>query len=142
MRTVEMFVTSAPVETVWGILADVKNWNAWTPTILEITLLSGGGLRVGARYLVNQPGLKPAIYEVIRCVQNEAFAWVQKLPGGQLIADHRIASRDGATEVELSFASEGLSAHLACALFSKKLRQFVAMEARCLRQKCEAVTKA
>ena len=142
MRVVETFITSAPLETVWGILADVGHWNDWTPTILEITLLSGGGLQVGARYRVKQPGLKPAVYEVSHCIQNEAFTWIQKIPGGQFIADHRLAFKDGATAVELSFTSEGLVADVACALFSKKLRQFVATEAQCLRQKCEALTKA
>lgn len=141
MRTVETFVTSAPVDVVWGILADVVHWKDWTPTILEVTQLTRGGLQIGARYRVKQPGLRPAIYEVIDCTANEAFTWVQKLPGGQFIADHKIASKDGAAEVELSFSSKGLVADIACTLNSRKIRQFVATEARSLRQKCEALTK-
>jgi len=142
METLEKFLTPAPPETVWQILADVEHWKDWTPTILDITPLTNEGLRVGARYRVTQPGLRPAVYEVTACTPNQSFTWVQKLPGGELIADHRIATRDGATEVELSFSSRGLLANIATMPFAKKTRQSVATEARCLKQKCDATLKS
>jgi uncharacterized protein YndB with AHSA1/START domain len=134
MKAVERFVTAAPAETVWRVLADVEHWKDWTPTVLEVTPLTDEGLRVGARYRVQQPGLRPAVYEVTDCTPNVAFTWVQRLPGGELIADHRIAVREGATQVELSFSSKGLLANIAAMLFSKKIRNLVATEARSLKR--------
>jgi hypothetical protein len=90
MRVVERYVTSAPSDIIWQILADVEHWPDWTPTIIEIRPLGGMGLNVGARYLV-QPKLRLAIYEVTECIPNQRFMWVQKLPGGALVADHRLA---------------------------------------------------
>jgi len=141
MKTVERFVTSAPVEVVWQLLADVEHWRDWTPTILKITPLTDEGLRVGARYRVLQPGLQPAVYRVTHYIPNEAFTWVQKLSGGELIADHKVAVRNGATEVQLSFSSKGPSANIAAFLFSWKIRHNIATEAKNLKERSEAMMK-
>ena len=137
MRTVERFVTAARAELVWRILADVEHWPNWTPTVFEVKPLSQAGLRVGARYRVTQPKLRPAVYEVTECTPNQAFTWVQKFPGGTMIADHRLAPRDGGTEVELSFTSSGVVANLVSMMFSKLIREYVATEARSLKRQCE-----
>src|SRR5579871_6790723 len=126
MRTVESFVTSAAPQTVWQILANVERWPDWTPSMLEVRPLANTKLKAGARYHVVQPKLRPAIYEVTECVPDQSFTWVQRLPGGALIADHRIAKRDGETEVELSFSSKGLLADVVAFMFSKLIRQYVA----------------
>ena len=137
MRTVERFVTAAPAELVWRILAEVEHWPNWTPTVLEVQPLSQAGLRVGARYRVTQPKLRPAVYEVTECTPNRAFTWVQRFPGGTMIADHRLAPSDGGTEVELSFTSSGLVANLVSMMFSRLIREYVATEARSLKRQCE-----
>lgn len=92
MRCVERFTTSAPPDAIWKVLSDVEHWCDWTPTVLRIEPLTNAGLQVGARYRVTQPKLRPAVYEVIECVPNQIFTWAQKVPGGALIADHRIFS--------------------------------------------------
>ena len=137
MRTVERFVTAVRAELVWRILADVEHWPNWTPTVLEVQPLSQAGLRVGARYRVTQLKLRPAVYQVTECTPNQAFTWVQRFPGGIMIADHRLAPRDGGTEVELSFTSSGLVSNLVSMMFSKLMREYVATEARSLKRQCE-----
>jgi uncharacterized protein YndB with AHSA1/START domain len=141
MRVVERFVTSAPPAIVWQVLADLEHWRDWTPTITEIRPLSSGGLKIGARYHVVQPKLKPATYEVTECVPDRSFTWMQRLAGGALIADHRLAARDGATEVELSFTSKGLLANIATGIFSKLIREYVATEARSLKNRSETLAR-
>jgi hypothetical protein len=141
MRVVEKFVTSALPAIVWQILADVEHWPDWTPIVVEIRPLGGTGLNVGARFRVIQPKLRPATYEVTECVPNQRFMWAQKLPGGALVADHRVAPRDGATEVELSFTSKGLLANIVAAMFSTMIRECVATEARSLKNRCDALDR-
>jgi carbon monoxide dehydrogenase subunit G len=138
MRTIERFTTSARPEAVWRILADVEDWNTWTPTILEIKPLSNKGLTVGAHYRVRQPKLGSAVYEVTDCVPNQKFTWVRKFPGGAMVADHHLMSKNAETEVELSFSSSGLFANFVAALFSRMIREYVATEARSLKRKCES----
>jgi hypothetical protein len=139
MRTIQRFVTAAPPGTVWKILADVERWHAWTPTVLQIAPITSDGLHPGARYRVTQPKLRPAVYEVTECTPEDGFTWIQKLPGGFLAAGHRIAPVEGGTEVELSFQSIGLFPGVVSWMFSKRIREYVATEAKCLKQRCESV---
>lgn len=139
MKTIERCSTAASVDVVWQVLKDVEHWKEWTPTVLEITPLTDSGLKVGARFRVAQPGLKPAVYEVTACTPNQGFTWMQKLPFGGFLADHRVTARNGQTEAELSFRSQGLLAAIASALFAKKIRQYVATEAQSLKLKCDSL---
>jgi uncharacterized protein YndB with AHSA1/START domain len=141
MQAVERFATSASPETVWQVLADLEHWKDWNQTILDVTPLTDKGLQVGAQYRVAQRGVRPAVYEVTHCSENESFTWVQKFPGGQLIADHRVIVRNGATEVELSFIPKGPLANIAVLLFGNKIRSYVATEARGLKLRCEAMSQ-
>jgi len=138
MRTVQRFVTSARPEHVWSILADVEHWHTWTPTIVEIKPIGTEGLRAGARYRITQPKVGASIYEVTECTPNHGFVWVKRLWGGAFVADHRIAPLNTGTEVELSFRSTGLVAHVASMLFSNLIREYAATEASSLKQRCEA----
>jgi carbon monoxide dehydrogenase subunit G len=139
MRAVERVRTSATPDVVWRVLADVEHWRDWTPTVIEIKPLNGTELTVGARYRVLQPKLHAAVYEIKEYVPNQRFMWAQRFPGGEMIADHRIADRDGATEVELSFESKGLVAYIVGILFSKMIRDYVATEARSLKEWCDSL---
>jgi len=139
MRVVQTFVTSARPDIVWQVLADVEHWREWTPTVVEIKSLSNTRMTVGARYRVVQPKLRPAVYEVTEYVPNQAFTWVQRLPGGGMIGGHRLSSRDGATEVELSFASKGLVANIVSKMFSKLISDYVATEAKSLKSRCDSL---
>ena len=139
MRVVQTFITRARPDAVWQVLADVEHWRDWTPTVVEIKPLSNNGLTVGARYRVAQPKLRPAIYEVTECIPNQAFTWVQKLPGGSMIAGHRLSSHDGATAVELSFSSKGLVANIVGKMFSRLIRNYVAVEAKNLKNRCDSL---
>lgn len=142
MRTTEQFVTEARPDTVWQVLADVEHWHDWTPTVQKVEPLGAGGLRPGARYRVVQPRLRPAVYEVTACIPHRVFTWVHRLPGGEMIADHRIAARDGHTQVELSFSSKGLIAGIASRMLARTIREFVATEAIGLKRKCESLIRS
>jgi uncharacterized membrane protein len=138
MQTAQRFVTQATPQAVWRILEDVESWPQWTPTVLKVKPLGNGGLRVGAKYLVTQPKLRPAIYEITDCIPGRAFTWAQRMPGAALIADHRIIPNGSDTEVELSFRSEGLLANVVAKFFSKIISEYVATEARSLKARCDA----
>jgi len=139
MRVVQKFITPAGPDTVWQVLADVEHWHDWTPTVVEIKPLSNTGLTVGDRYRVVQPKLRPAIYEVTECIPNKEFTWEQKLSGGAMIAGHRLTSHDGATEVELSFTSKGLLANIVGRMFSKMISDYVEIEAKSLKSRCDGL---
>lgn len=138
MQTVERVLIQANPAAIWQTLTDVERWPRWTPTVLAVQPLTDHRLRVGSRYRVTQPKLRPAVYEVTECVPHQAFTWVQRAPGATMIADHRLTAFDGAgTEVELSFSTEGLLGAILGSMYGKRIAEFVATEARSLKKHCE-----
>lgn len=143
MQTIERVIIQASRAAIWQVLADVERWPLWTPTILQVQPLTDHGLRVGSRYRITQPKLRPTIYEVTECVPHRGFAWVRKAPGATMIADHRLNAGDGSgTEVELSFATEGLLGAILGGLYAKRICDFVRTEARSLKAHCESLDVA
>ena len=142
MQTVERVIIQATPAAIWRVLADVERWPTWTPTVEHVQPLTSDGLRIGARYRVTQPKLRPAIYEVTECAPHKAFTWVQKAAGATMIADHRLIGDATSTEVELSFATEGLMGVLLGSMYAKRIAEYVKMEARSLKAYCEKLPAA
>lgn len=142
MQVVERFFTAGSPDIVWRVLADVEHWCDWTSTVIKVEPLDNNRLKIGARYRVTQPKLLPAIYEVTKCVPNHRFTWAQKVPVGMMIADHRLKSQDGGTEVELSFATKGWLANIIGTIFSRMIRAYVATEANSLKRYCDTLAGA
>jgi carbon monoxide dehydrogenase subunit G len=139
MQTVERILVKAPPQTVWQVLEDVQRWPHWTPTVLQVEPLNADNLRVGARYRITQPKLRPSVYQVTVCDPQKALTWVQKGPGMSMIADHRLSGDSSGTEVELSFATEGLLGAILGGIYSKLITEYVATEARSLKTHCESL---
>jgi uncharacterized protein YndB with AHSA1/START domain len=140
MQTVERVIINASPAAIWQVLTDVERWPTWTPTVLDVQPLApnGHGLKVGARYRVTQPKLRPAVYEVTECAPHQAFTWIQKAPGATMIADHRLSPFSSGTEVELSFSTEGLLGSILGGMYSKRIADYIRTEARSLKQHCES----
>jgi carbon monoxide dehydrogenase subunit G len=138
MQTIERVVINASPAAIWQVLADVERWPTWTPTVLSVEPVTRDGFRVGAKYRVTQPKLRPAVYEVTERIPHQVFTWVQKAAGAKMIADHRLTAFDGSgTEVELSFSTEGLLGALLGSMYSKTIADYVKTEAKSLKQHCE-----
>lgn len=137
MQTVERVIIQATPAAVWRVLADIERWPTWTPTVEHVQPLTADGLRIGARYRITQPKLRPAVYEVTECSPHKAFTWVQKAAGAKMIADHRLIGDDASTEVELSFSTEGLMGAILGSMYAKRIAEYVKTEARSLRMHCE-----
>jgi hypothetical protein len=140
MQTVERVIINATPAAIWQVLTDVERWPTWTPTVLDVQPLApnGHGLKVGARYRVTQPKLRPAVYEVTECAPHQAFTWIRKAPGATMIADHRLSPFSSGTEVELSFSTEGLLGSILGSMYSKRIADYIRTEARSLKQHCES----
>lgn len=142
MQTVERVIIQATPAAVWRVLADVERWPTWTPTVEHVQPLTPDGLRLGARYRITQPKLRPAVYEVTECAPHKAFTWVQKAAGATLIADHRLIGDATSTEVELSFSTEGLMGAIFGGMYAKRIAEYVKTEARSLKLHCERLPAA
>lgn len=129
----------APPERVWTVLADVSRWPEWLPTVSAVEPLDAPPLTLGARYRVLQPKLRPAIWTVTLLEPGQRFAWESQSPGMRAIGDHRVApSPSGGTDVVLRVDFQGPVAFLAKLLAGGLTQDYVAREARALKERVEA----
>lgn len=128
----------ASVEEVWAILSDVERWYEWTASIKSILLLDSKPLHVGSRGLVEQPRLPRAIWQVTELVRNQGFNWEAKSLGTHTVGEHWITSdSQGGVKVVLRVRQTGWLAWIFQRWIRKITRQYVAMEAKGLKLKCE-----
>ena len=138
MRIVERFTTTAPARAVWSTLQDVTDWPKWTSSVTRVESLDSSGLRMGARFRVYQPKLRPTIYAVTVLNPGESFAWTAKMPGATMTGDHKVSIAGDTTDVELSFEMSGWLSKILEWRYRSLISQYVATEARSLKARCEA----
>lgn len=139
MRFLERIRIQASPALVWQVLAAVEQWPSWTTTMIRVQPLTADGLRLDARYRVLQPKLRPGIYEVTEYEPEKAFTWVQKIPGATMTAGHSVLADGGQTHVDLSYACEGLLGTVLGRLYGKTIAEYLAIEGRSLKARCESL---
>lgn len=128
----------APVEEVWAVVSDVERWYEWTPSIKSILLLDPKPLHVGSRGLVEQPRLPRTIWQVTELVRNQGFNWEAKTIGAHTVGEHWITpDSQGGVTVALRVRQTGWLAWIFQRWIGKITREYVAMEARGLKLRCE-----
>jgi uncharacterized membrane protein len=135
---IDVEIQAAP-EVVWAVMRDVERWPEWTPTVTSIRLLDRGPLTVGSRAIIRQPKLPPAKWRVTELDDpGSSFTWVSKAPGVRVIARHWVEACRAGSRVTLSLRFEGILAGLFARLTRELNDRYLALEAKGLKQRCEA----
>jgi uncharacterized membrane protein len=128
----------ASVEAVWRVLSDVSQWPMWLPTVSRVEPLDGNSLRLGARFVVHQPKLRPATWTVSELDEPRRFVWVARSPGVRMVAEHAVTPDSPATSrVVLRFSFGGLLGGIIGKSFSTIAQNYLAQEAASLKQRVE-----
>jgi uncharacterized membrane protein len=130
---------AAPLEVVYAVLADIRTWPQWSPTMDAVECRDPGPIRPGTTALVRQPGLRPATWEVDVVEPNRRFLWHTGGPGYRIDADHELALHPDGTVARLSVAMTGPLSGLIWVGFGRKTRRYVDMEAAALKRRSEQV---
>ena len=134
--TVEIDV---PAEAVWSALVDVPRWPEWTESMQDVRWLDDGGIRVGARARVKQPGMPPLTWTVTALDPGREFDWEASSPGVKTIGGHTVGSSGAqASTLTLSLTQSGVLARLVGALTGARTRKYVQMEANGLKRAAES----
>ncbi len=129
---------SATPDAVWRVLVDIEHWPDWTPTMMTVEALDPLPLHVGLRARVKQPGLRPNVLTVKSLEEGRRFLWTSKQPGLTFTADHVIAATPQGSRVRLFVEFTGFLAPIVGAIYGKKVRAYVAIEAESLKARAEA----
>ncbi len=142
MRYLAEVTIDAPAEEVWRVLADVRRWPDWTPTMRRVELLGDGPLGVGSRARVEQPRLRPAIWTVSDYQPGRSFGWTTKSPGLRALGDHVVLPGPDGTRVELVAELTGPLEPLTRLIYGRLFQRYVETEGASLKRICESRTQA
>jgi uncharacterized protein YndB with AHSA1/START domain len=123
-----------PAERAWALLADLRAWPQWTPTVQAVVTEVDRPAQ-GAAVTVKQPGRSPAHYVIDEVQDGRRFRWGSNTGGVAQWADHTV-SADGpdSCTVDLSFEMSGPVGGLLGRLGARRIRGFVDAEAAALRK--------
>lgn len=128
---------AAPRDAVWQALSGVDAWPDWLATISSVQPLDGRALRVGARFLVHQPKLRPATWTVTTLEVPRRFTWEARSPGLRMVADHLVDETSAGTRVTLRYDTTGWLGVPAGWLFRAITERYLAQELASLQQTVE-----
>lgn len=130
---------AAPAERIWPVLADVMRWPEWLPTVTSVEALDEPTLRIGARYRVLQPKLRPAVWSITLVEPGRRFVWESRQPGVLAVADHVVVPASaGGTSVTLSVSFSGLLGGLVGLVAGRLTRDYIGQESAALARRVGA----
>lgn len=122
-----------PAHRVWDVLAALRSWPEWTPTV-EWIRTDTERPRVGDEVTLKQPGRGPVRYRVYAVDEGRRFLWGNDRPGMRQRADHVITPvTEASCTVMLMFAMTGPLGAVLGVLAGRKIRGMVDAEAAALR---------
>jgi len=138
-----LFITTigiqAPPDRVWAVVCDVERWPEWTSSVTNLQRLDPGPLAVGSRARILQPKLRPAVWQVTELDEaRKSFVWVSRNPGVRVTAWHLVETDGAGSKATLSLEFSGLLGPLIGCLYRRLNEQYLATEAKGLKQRCEA----
>ncbi|KRE97817.1 hypothetical protein ASG87_14930 [Frateuria sp. Soil773] len=124
---------------MWSLLSDVSAWAEWLPAVTSVDALDGPVLRPGARFVVRQPGLRPATWVVTTLDPPRRFVWEARSTGMRMVAEHEIdVVSSTQSRVLLQFRFSGWLGVVVGRLFGGTVQRYIEQEADALKRKLEA----
>ncbi|HEY1179527.1 MAG TPA: SRPBCC family protein [Phytomonospora sp.] len=130
--------STAPAAACWAALTDIADWPNWTASITAVDPVDDGGLAVGRRYRLTQPGMPVLTWTVTRLDEGEAFDWEARSPGVLTVGRHRLRPDGEGTRIDLGVHQSGPLAWLFGLIGGAKTRRLIAMEAAGLKAASES----
>lgn len=131
-------VIAAEASAVWHVLSDVANWPQWLPTVTKVAPLDSTSLAQASRFIVHQPKLRAATWQVTQLEPPHRFVWVAHSPGLHMVAEHAVTPQGpGSSAVLLRFSFAGLLGTLIGRLFRSITERYLAQEAAALKSRVE-----
>jgi carbon monoxide dehydrogenase subunit G len=129
MIVFEREIRATPAE-VWTHMSALDRWAEMLPTVDSIERVRPPGpIGVGTRFLVRQPGLPAAEYEVVDWRPDAGFTWVAAGFGMRAEASHELKASGDGTRLALAIEWSGPTGWVAKVFFAGKARRYIAAEA-------------
>jgi hypothetical protein len=143
MRFDDEIVIDVSIEDVWRVYADVERWPEWTASVRTCRYVAGDTLALGSQVRIEQPKLRPAVWEVTGLDPGRSWSWAAKAPGARTTAVHTLEPLGaGSTRVHQTIEQRGVLAPLVGRLYGRLIREYLTLEAEGLKARSEASAAA
>lgn len=125
--------TDLPADSLWPVMSAVREWGVWLPTVDAVRALEPDRPdEVGARYVVEQPGLPRATWTVTAWRPGRSFTWESRSPGVTSTGEHELLPGPGGTTIRLALRWRGPLAPGLRLVLGPKAARYVTHEAASL----------
>lgn len=126
-------IATAPVDRLWTVLSDVTAWPDHLPTFTSVTLIGGPTpMGLGSRFVVRQPGLPAATYEVTDWEPGRGFTWVARSIGVATTATHVATASEVGRWLDLTIRWDGPVARPLQLMLGRRVQRMIELEATTL----------
>jgi uncharacterized protein YndB with AHSA1/START domain len=119
MQVEHRIITTAPPETIFRIYEDVKNWHTWDPDTKQATL--DGPFQVGSRGRLVPTKGNAVPMTLTKYVPAHCFTVESKIPLFQMVFEHELSQKSGATEIIHRVTLSGFLTFILGPMLSKQL---------------------
>ncbi len=133
----------APPERVWALISDVRHWPDLLPTtVRSVTPVDDARPdEPGARYVMEQPRIPRATWEILEWAPPGRFTWQSRSPGVRTTGTHIVEpAPSGGTRVSLAITWSGPLAPVVRLAYGRLTQRYVDTEAGQLKARAEAHT--
>jgi uncharacterized membrane protein len=132
---------AAPPDIVWALISDVRHWPDLLPhTVTSVTPTDPTRPEeVGARYVIEQPRIPRATWQLTEWAPPQRFTWQSKTLGVTTTGTHVVEpAAEGGSRATLSIDWSGPLAGVARLAYGRLTQRYVDIEGRNLRERAEA----
>ena len=122
---------------IFKVLMDFGQWEQWTASITEMSILDNGRPGTGARIRILQPKLPPAIWTVTEILPDKSFTWEKRSFGLVMRSEHLVFTGNNGTSVTIRMTYQGPLAGLFYRLTHSLTDRYMTMEIEGLKRECE-----
>jgi hypothetical protein len=130
----------APISVAWGLIADIPRWPEWRPTVLSISQILPGPLRVGTSYRVQQPGLPERDWTVTFFDDQRELTWETQAMGLRMVASHIVRRARSTSQIQLRFSLSGTLAPIILPFVRPKISRAIQLEIRSVKLAAEGLS--
>jgi uncharacterized membrane protein len=132
---------AAPPERVWSLISDVRHWPQLLPaTVRSVTPLDPDRPEeVGARYVIEQPRIPRATWELTEWAPDQRFTWRSGTFGVTTTGSHVVEPLpDGGSRATLAIDWSGPLAGLVRLAYGRLTQRYVDIEGGSLKERAES----
>jgi hypothetical protein len=122
---------------VFKVLMDFGQWNQWTASITEMSILNNERPETGARIKILQPKLPPAIWTITESLPDKSLTLGKRSFGLVMLSEHLVVTGNNGTSVIIRMTYQGPLAGLFYMLTRSLTDRYMTMEIDGLKRECE-----